>query len=530
MPRFIREIVKAVFPLHGRKTPANEEAEAAVLSAVMLGNKRAMLEVLETGLKPEHFHNRSNLEIAKVVWDLAERSIPIDVQTIAEQLRKNVMSFEQGTAPHGETSMLQVVGGAAYLARIMDATPAVAHVSAHAKIVREKHRIRGVIEACEIIVGGALSDYGDAKDFFVDARRRLGAAIETGDGAMRSLVSASEAVASLREKLQDAWAGKREAFGLPLPWRRLNFALGGLRLGTVTFVAALEGEGKSAWVNQVVNHMAGRNYDGHPIGVLFWSGEMPTEEATQRAVLLEANVGSHCRPTDAGELRRVHVTNMEICSGKELDEQGEPRADLDGFKIARIDAAFATVRNKPIHFDDTSSIDMAGLRFLVRSVKERYAEEKCPRCRANDETRACTCTQLRLVAIDHFLLMSHRSSHNEGTSAEAYRETCVALKDLAKDEKVAVVVLTQYKDAAAQSNHAPNNGDLFGSSGIKQIADATIHIRRPWKRLADKQTLEAAKVRHHAEIHLPKMRNGREGVFPFWFEDDAIRFDERQEV
>ena len=127
----------------GRVLPHNDEAEAAVLSAV-LTDQRAMDHVLEILPSGEPFYVEAHRKIFDVAMGLHEKSQPVDVQTVAAVLR--------------DRDQLTSIGGLAFLARILDATPAVAHVAAHATIVRDKWRGRKVIETCQMI---SAEGYGD---------------------------------------------------------------------------------------------------------------------------------------------------------------------------------------------------------------------------------------------------------------------------------------------------------------------------------------------------------------------------------
>src|SRR6188768_2500988 len=112
-------------PSAGRVPPHDLDAEAAVLSAVMLAQE-AFDRVAEF-LRPEHFYSGANQRVFEAVLALQSESRPVDVITVAGWLR--------------DRGVLQQVGGTAYLAQLTDAIPTIAHVEAHGKAVREKWRL-----------------------------------------------------------------------------------------------------------------------------------------------------------------------------------------------------------------------------------------------------------------------------------------------------------------------------------------------------------------------------------------------------
>ncbi|MDF5581005.1 DnaB-like helicase N-terminal domain-containing protein, partial [Vibrio parahaemolyticus] len=70
----------------GRIPPNNIEAEESVIGAMLL-NKEAVNTALEI-LKPEDFYKDTNKEIFKAIIALYNRNEPVDLVTLAEELRK----------------------------------------------------------------------------------------------------------------------------------------------------------------------------------------------------------------------------------------------------------------------------------------------------------------------------------------------------------------------------------------------------------------------------------------------------------
>src|SRR5216684_2994855 len=97
-------------PAGGRVPPHDLDAEAAVLSAVLL-----------------------------------ERA-PIDIVSVAGSLR--------------DRERLAQVGGSAYLAQLVDSVPSVAHVDTYARMVKEKWRIRQLIVTCQRVAAEGYGDIG----------------------------------------------------------------------------------------------------------------------------------------------------------------------------------------------------------------------------------------------------------------------------------------------------------------------------------------------------------------------------------
>lgn len=145
-------------PVAGRVPPHDLDAEAAVLSAVMLDTD-ALGRVLSL-LKPEHFYSEANARIFQAVQQLAIAMTPIDVVTVARWLR--------------DREWLAKVGGADYIAQIADATPKIGHVAAHAAIVLEKWRLRQVIATCQRVAAEGYGHAGEVQPFIDEAHDAIG--------------------------------------------------------------------------------------------------------------------------------------------------------------------------------------------------------------------------------------------------------------------------------------------------------------------------------------------------------------------
>ena len=109
-----------------RIPPQNLEAEQAVIGS-MLMDRNAFVRAIEI-LHPESFYRDAHRFIFEAMLELFDKSEPIDLVTVTENLRNS--------------GKLDAVGGSAYVADLLNAVPTAAHVEHHAKIVEEKFILR----------------------------------------------------------------------------------------------------------------------------------------------------------------------------------------------------------------------------------------------------------------------------------------------------------------------------------------------------------------------------------------------------
>src|SRR5512137_1279182 len=101
--------------------PQSLEAEMSILGGILLDNE-AINRVLEI-LTPEDLYRESHRKILRAMIDLNERGEPCDLITLTAILKQK-----------GE---LEGVGGAAYLATLVDFVPTAANIHYYSRIVKE---------------------------------------------------------------------------------------------------------------------------------------------------------------------------------------------------------------------------------------------------------------------------------------------------------------------------------------------------------------------------------------------------------
>ncbi|RLC01046.1 MAG: replicative DNA helicase, partial [Deltaproteobacteria bacterium] len=120
--------------------PQNIEAEQAILSAILIDNN-ALLDIVEI-LSPEDFYKAAHQKIFMAIAELFTKSEPVDLVTLAETL------INMGC--------LEDVGGATYLASLVDSVPLAVNPPFYAKIIRDKACLRRLIEKANTITRRCL--------------------------------------------------------------------------------------------------------------------------------------------------------------------------------------------------------------------------------------------------------------------------------------------------------------------------------------------------------------------------------------
>jgi replicative DNA helicase len=474
-----RELPELV-PVGGRVPPQDLDAEAAVLSSVLL-SADAFDQVQEI-LAPEHFYSEANRRIFEGVLDLASTGRPIDIVTIAAWLR--------------DRERLAQVGGTPYLARLVDATPAVSHVAHHAKAIREKWRIRQLIATCQRFAAEGYGDCGEVQGFIDQAEQAVFDIARIPEGT--SVVSIKDAIHGAFQILAEASKRGGNITGIPTGFVQLDKKCSGLHPGDVCIVAGRPGMGKTSFVlNVAVNVAMPRQQEvADPtdpyaeagveepgFGVAFFSLEMPREQLASRLLAVEA---------------RVDVSRIR---------SGDMRRD-DWNKLT--DAA-ARLGRLPIWLDDTPALTLLDLRAKVRRLQadlKRGGEGIAP------------AQKLGLVVVDYLQLMQGRK--DAASREQEISELSRGLKQLAKEMAVPVMALSQLNrsvETRTTKDKRPQLSDLRESGAIEQDADMIVFIYR------DEYYFQESPEKGVAELIIAKQRNGPTGTVKVKFTSEFTRFD-----
>ncbi|MFL5638726.1 MAG: replicative DNA helicase, partial [Gemmatimonadaceae bacterium] len=135
-------------PYKDRRPPYSEDAEQAVLSA-MLMDPDAILRASEF-LDDTMFYREGHRRIYRAMVALSERGDVVDPLTLSEELARS--------------GSLESSGGKDYIGFLVDAVPTAANIEYHAKIVREKALRRRLIEVSTAIVAEAFESGSPATE------------------------------------------------------------------------------------------------------------------------------------------------------------------------------------------------------------------------------------------------------------------------------------------------------------------------------------------------------------------------------
>jgi replicative DNA helicase len=252
-----------------RILPHNLEAERSVLGAILIDNDTYNLAAAV--LTPQAFFRDAHRRIYDKMTALAERSQPIDLITLKEELER--------------AGDLEEVGGPAYIASLLDGVPRSTNVEYYAKIVKEKATLRSLIHSANRIVSSAYEADQEADLILDEAESAIFAVAE--DRVKAGFVPMRDLVRESFPKIEKLFEHQSFITGVGTHLPDLDRMTRGFQAGDLVIVAARPSMGKTSLVLNWCQHVATH---GGVAG--FFSLEMSKEQLFMRMLSSEAKIDS----------------------------------------------------------------------------------------------------------------------------------------------------------------------------------------------------------------------------------------------
>ena len=304
----------------GKIPPHDIEAEQAVLGS-MLADSEAVNAAVEV-LKEEAFYRDDNRVIYQAIIDLYNKSEPIDILTLKDEL-ESMNKFEQ-------------VGGYEYLASLPDKVPTTANVQKYIKIVEEKSILRNLIRTANEIIELGYNPTEDVEDIMDGAEKKIFDIMQSKNQKGYSPIK--DVLVESFTKLEELYNRKQHITGVPTGFSELDYKTAGLHGSELILVAARPAMGKTAFALNIATNAALRG--NAPVAI--FSLEMSKDQLVNRILCSEAMVDSN-----------------KVRTGK-LEED-------DWIKLA---GAIGPLSESEIYIDDTPGISVMEIRTKCRKLKK----------------------------------------------------------------------------------------------------------------------------------------------------------------
>jgi len=431
------------------KRPHNTEAEQAVIGSMLI-DPSCISEVVET-VRETDFYFPQNRIIFTTFLSMFLSGEVVDHITVLNRLK--------------EEGHYDEIGGAKYLAQLMEITPTSAHIKHYMTMLRDMSLMRELQEASEDIMSMVDSGEGSPKDIVEAAERKIFDIRR--DREIKGLYHVKNVLFNVYAHLDELARNKGKLPGIPTGIGELDMYTSGLNNSDLILLASRPGMGKTSFaLNIALNAI--KNTDK---AVAVFQLEMSKEQLALRLLSSQALI----------ESRKLRT------------------GELDDDEWTRLARASTLLSRTNLYMDDNPALTVAEMKSKCRRLGN----------------------SLGLIVIDYLQLMTSGSKKVENRTTEV-ADISRSLKIMAKELNVPVLCLSQLSRAAEQrADKRPMLSDLRESGAIEQDADIVLFLYR------DEYYNSDTEERNTAELLIAKNRHGATGTVKLNWQGQYTTFSSR---
>jgi replicative DNA helicase len=306
----------------GKLPPQAIELEEAVLGALML-EKEALTSVIDI-LREDAFYKESHKKIFAAIKRLFERSEPIDILTVTNELKKN--------------DDLEMVGGAYYISQLTSKIASSANIEYHARIVLQKYIQRELISFSAETIQNSYDDSTDVFELLDTAEKRLFAIAD--ENIKKDPKVAGSLIHEAIKQVEAARNRKTGITGVPSGFTELDRITSGWQNSDLIILAARPSMGKTA---------------------------LALTLACNAAIKMKVPVAVFSL-----EMSNMQLTMRLMSSETELSMEQLRRGDLKDYEFEQLITKVNRLSEAPIYIDDTAALSIFELRAKARRLKENH--------------------------------------------------------------------------------------------------------------------------------------------------------------
>lgn len=436
-----------------RSLPQNVEMERAILGSILLDPQ--MLDEVQQILREDDFYLDAHQTLYHEFLSIHNSGKMLDSQTLVEFLERD--------------EAIERVGGMPYLAEVIHSVAIAAHAPAYAEVLRDKARLRKLIQASTTIIQKAYEPDSDVNALVSEAEELIFSVHDE---------RSNDSVMEMMDILTEVWDKvnlykEGGAVGIPTGFTDLDKMTGGLHDNELVIIAARPSMGKSAFAANIADYVS------MEVGkyVLFVSLEMSHAELGMRI----------------------------LCGRAGVDSQRVRQGRLSSVETRALQEATSALMKARMNIDDSPSRTVSDIAALARRYKRK--------------------NQLDMIMVDYLQFIK-----DDGTTTNRQEQVAKIsrrLKELARELHVPVVCLAQLNRQTEEGSgdHRPKMSNLRESGSIEQDADVVMFIHREEYYYQGKPDKIAEKgLAGMAEVIVAKQRNGPTGIVKLQWEASLTQF------
>ena len=243
-----------------RREPQNIDAEISVLGCGFL--EKSALDKIMDEVNDDMFYSEANKLIYKTMKTLHTNNIPVDANTVCNELDKS--------------KSLSKVGGVEYKTELINSVPSTANLNYYIRIIFEKSILRNLISKSTKIQEDCYEEQDSIVDIVENAERNILSVYN--DKLGRDIKRIQEVLPELQKTIESLAETKSEFTGIRTGFYDFDNMTRGLQNKQVIIIAGRPGGGKSAFALNIALNAAIHEHKS----VAFFSLEMGADEIAKR--------------------------------------------------------------------------------------------------------------------------------------------------------------------------------------------------------------------------------------------------------
>jgi replicative DNA helicase len=449
-PRRVSEIA----PRIDRLPPHAIEAEQGVLGCLLMSPRDCISDALQT-LTAAHFYDLRHRTLWDTMVEMFEDEKAIDLVTVAQVLK--------------DRKQIDGIGGLGYLSQLPDMVPSAANLEYYINIVHEKFLLRSAINLCTDVISRVYELEGEVCDLLNEFESNVHALCHINSGRKERKIK--DIVQESISRIEMLHERQGEIIGLPTGLVDFDKMTWGMQEGQMIIVAARPSVGKTAWLTQVIDHVA-----------------------------IEKNVPA---AIFSFETTDTNLVTRMLCSRARVNL----RKIRDGFiserDFPKLAGSAGKISKAPIHVIEASGWSIQRVRSKARQLHAQG---------------------VRLLGLDYLQLVQAGTGKKFGTREQEVAYVSSNLKAMALELHVPVIVLAQLNREIDKRGpeSQPRMSDLRESGQLEQDADILSFLyRKPQPECEEPENTDHIAVNQL----IAKQKDGPIGEFELTFFKPFTRFE-----
>jgi replicative DNA helicase len=433
----------------------------AVLGAMFI-DQEIILRILNV-LNVGDFYNEVHKLIFSTIYEMyIIKKMPIDIFVVSNILKTNDLFVN--------------IGGMTYLLKLTESVQTIANIDSYILIIKEKAILRKIINTGYLMINNAFSEKKSVDEILNESQSILfNIFAQYKNNKNQGCIKISNLVRPLLKNIEKIRYSPNKLSGLSTGFKYLDIKTTGFQPSDLIIVAARPSMGKTALALNIAEHVA--VYNNKPVGIFSLE--------TNRTMIILRLLSS---------LSKVNTWNLRNGQYSEHDWK-------------KLNDAAKKISTAPIFIDDDANITVMEIEVRARKLATELYNQGTP---------------LSLLIIDYIQFIRGTNSNKFSSRQQEVSDISRALKSLAKDLNIPIMVLSQLSrkpEDKGRKDNKPQLSDLRDSGAIEQDADLVMMLYREGYYNRDD-----TEIKKKATLIIAKQRNGPIANIPLIFEGEYTKF------